>query len=478
MASSHVPVPAPLAASPVHVPVPDPASAPEPTPMAPMAPFPVLVPSAPLAPLAPLPTFGVVSFASSPPDPPLPGPGHHLLFVGVLVNGILTKALVDTGASHSIVKTSWADRLCLLLLPSALSSISAADGRSLSITGSANAAIDLGSARLHALLTVVPDLAYDMVLGVDLLHRLKATVVVHARRLSSPLLLEPVDLFADAASVARAAAVEFTFAAPANPDEDPDLVPLSFMETSSSWDPSNWATLRDRAVVALPFSSVEKARFASTLDRHKAACAADPKAPGLANVEPFRIRTAEAYPIAHRARRFSPAERAAINDEVRRLLTSGIIRPSTSPWAAPIVPVPKPDGSICVGTFAAFPKFLVAKDYGTIEDFYTGSGIKGVLEDFCQEMTRMNSTAPDSRLQSERRTGRTKIMQRAPPSPFVPTITSPIRCTSFFPHKEKKKLTCRLPQTRPRGPTVAGGGPRGWCCRSRSRACGFFPSPQ
>jgi len=346
MASSHVPVPAPLAASPVHVPVPDPAPAPEPTPMAPMAPFPVLVPSAPLAPLAPLPTFGVVSFASSPPDPPLPGPGHHLLFVGVLVNGILTKALVDTGASHSIVKTSWADRLCLLLLPSALSSISAADGRSLSITGSANAAIDLGSARLHALLTVVPDLAYDMVLGVDLLHRLKATVVVHARRLSSPLLLEPVDLFADAASVARAAAVEFTFAAPANPDEDPDLVPLSFMETSSSWDPSNWASLRDRAVVALPFGPVEKARFASTLDRHKAACAADPKAPGLANVEPFRIRTAEAYPIAHRARRFSPAERVAINDEVRRLLTSGIIRPSTSPWAAPIVPVPKPDGSI------------------------------------------------------------------------------------------------------------------------------------
>lgn len=42
--------------------------------------------------------------------------------------------------------------------------------------------------------------------------------------------------------------------------------------------------------------------------------------------------------------------------------------------------------SILQNSFDDFSKFLVAKDYGTIEDFYTGSSIKGVLEAFCQEM--------------------------------------------------------------------------------------------
>jgi len=42
--------------------------------------------------------------------------------------------------------------------------------------------------------------------------------------------------------------------------------------------------------------------------------------------------------------------------------------------------------SILQNSFDDFSKFLVAKDYGTIEDFYTGSSIKGVLEAFCQEV--------------------------------------------------------------------------------------------
>jgi len=272
---------------------------------------------------------------------------HDLLFAGILVNGVLTRALVDTGATHSLVSSAWAERLELITVASPVSTVTAADGHSLPLSGSAHVRIDMGALRFGAPLVVLPSLAFDMVLGLDILARIAGSVHVGSRTLCSPSLPEPVPLFSSADEIAFASAAVFSFDLPSS-SEDPDLLPLSFSEASLSWAPANWAKLRDLAVQSLPdtTTAADKARFGELLDKHKSACAIDPKAPGLANVEPFRLRTTESYPIAHRARRFSPAERSAVNDEVRRLLAAGIIQPSKSPWAAPIVPIAKPDGSI------------------------------------------------------------------------------------------------------------------------------------
>ena len=37
-----------------------------------------------------------------------------------------------------------------------------------------------------------------------------------------------------------------------------------------------------------------------------------------------------------------------VREEVLKLVDLGIVVPSQSPWASPVVPVPKPDGSLCV----------------------------------------------------------------------------------------------------------------------------------
>jgi hypothetical protein len=48
--------------------------------------------------------------------------------------------------------------------------------------------------------------------------------------------------------------------------------------------------------------------------------------------------------------RTSIKEQEIISNEIKQLLNAGIIRPSKSPWSAPIVLIPKPDGSfrVCI----------------------------------------------------------------------------------------------------------------------------------
>ncbi len=57
-----------------------------------------------------------------------------------------------------------------------------------------------------------------------------------------------------------------------------------------------------------------------------------------------------AQPFFRRSYRLSPDERAVVQEYVQKLLVNGWIRPSTSPWGAPILLVPKPDGTmrVCV----------------------------------------------------------------------------------------------------------------------------------
>ena len=57
------------------------------------------------------------------------------------------------------------------------------------------------------------------------------------------------------------------------------------------------------------------------------------------------IDTGDAAPIRQPLRRSSPQQREEVERQVQELLSKGLIQPSDSPWASPVVLVSKKDGS-------------------------------------------------------------------------------------------------------------------------------------
>ena len=68
--------------------------------------------------------------------------------------------------------------------------------------------------------------------------------------------------------------------------------------------------------------------------------------PNLANVTTHRIDTGEVLPIHSSPYKIPQKLEEEVNKEIEKMLQLGIIRPSMSPWASPVVIVPKPDGTI------------------------------------------------------------------------------------------------------------------------------------
>lgn len=67
---------------------------------------------------------------------------------------------------------------------------------------------------------------------------------------------------------------------------------------------------------------------------------------GEVNILKAQIQTGTHPPVRCQAYRVGPKERELIEAEIQKMLDAGVIRPSISPWASPVVLVEKADGSV------------------------------------------------------------------------------------------------------------------------------------
>jgi hypothetical protein len=73
---------------------------------------------------------------------------------------------------------------------------------------------------------------------------------------------------------------------------------------------------------------------------------ADDDHPGRTNLIKHRIDTENNPPVRQPVRRISPHKREEASRLLKEMLDKKVIQPSSSPWASPIVLVPKKDGSV------------------------------------------------------------------------------------------------------------------------------------
>jgi len=68
--------------------------------------------------------------------------------------------------------------------------------------------------------------------------------------------------------------------------------------------------------------------------------------PGPANFPPYHLDTGQSKPVSQAPYRQGLGWKGKVEGAVKKLLDAGFVRPSQSPWSSPVIPVPKPDGSI------------------------------------------------------------------------------------------------------------------------------------
>ena len=134
-------------------------------------------------------------------------------------------------------------------------------------------------------------------------------------------------------------------------DEDSDICRV--FQTSECDDnypeiPTHLQDLCARSCINIDDFQLEQVK--SILIKHKNTFSKTKNDLGRATAIRHKINTGTALPIKQQPRRLPFSKREEVDREIQRLLDCGLIEPSKSPWAAPIVLVKKKDGSsrLCI----------------------------------------------------------------------------------------------------------------------------------
>ena len=104
--------------------------------------------------------------------------------------------------------------------------------------------------------------------------------------------------------------------------------------------------------------------------------------PGKSEVGQLVIQSTEPYPLASAPYRVPDKLKEEVRLEIQKLVELGVVVQSTSPWASPIIPVPKPDGTLrlCVD-YRRLNAVTVADPYymATLEEILERVGSSGCI---------------------------------------------------------------------------------------------------
>lgn len=275
------------------------------------------------------------------------------LVVPIRIGFWMGKAIMDTGASYTLIHENLMKQLAIQdqLQPWSCGPLYLANGKGESPLGWINTTIHLHGKAITLPAVVLPSqaLAYAIVLGLDFIFfsGLQINVSEHKYSFKSDLAeeypfqpgnaSEPLVNTPPMKEEKRTSKSKLNLSLlSAVPPPQPFL---TILQTDSVDD----ATLIMDAVSKAHLLLDEKQQLLQILESNPRVCTHQT---GRTDVLKHRIYTTCQVPIKQRPYRLSPVKQQAMEEQLEVMLKEGIVEPSHSGWASPVVLVPKKNGKL------------------------------------------------------------------------------------------------------------------------------------
>lgn len=255
-------------------------------------------------------------------------------------------ALVDTGASRSIIATQLAKEWGCKIEPHGGPRFRAANNSSVHISGVTTVPLVLGTKIVKIMMLAASSISTELILGADFLNQHQAVIDVPSRLLR----LERIGDLQLHTRSSDAVLMSLHRRFEANPKQVKQADQKDKKETAFgvTIDPNNALSKEDRQ------------KFVDLVAKYPELWSLKKGDINPIPVEEvgFEVTTKKEIAI-YRKSRLSAVEEAAVEETVKELLDSGVIRPSESGHNYPLVIVPKPPGIRVVFDFSPLNPYIV-----------------------------------------------------------------------------------------------------------------------
>ncbi|KAJ9567128.1 hypothetical protein OSB04_003094 [Centaurea solstitialis] len=241
--------------------------------------------------------------------------------------GLSVYAIFDTGATHSIVSDTLEDRLKPFEKPTKFPVlITTPMGSSVCITSEfVNCPLLINDRVRNVNLLPMSMKYFDLIIGIDWLIKHRATIECYTKRVIFGALCQPESIYQGT-----------------EPKSGTKVI-SSFSVESLTWQEYEGflAALQDPSELPPELKSIPVVKEFGDVFPDEI-----PGLPPTREVEFTIDLIPGATPISKQPYRMAPSEMKELKEQIQDLLNKGYIRPSVSPWGAPVLFVKKKDGSM------------------------------------------------------------------------------------------------------------------------------------